>query len=96
MRGLAKLHGRTLQETFRATLWSYLKLTRDDQRRAMNLEPALPVHEIKAWGGVQSDGHLCPWAAPSYDIVNDPNEVVRVIVRHLPAEADQRPRGWKE
>jgi hypothetical protein len=100
MNGLARLHGRTLLQTFKATLWSYLKLTRADQRRAMNLEPAMPAQEIAAWGGVHSDGRLLPWSCRDHEqaleILNDDNRLVRVVIRHLPAEPGIKPRGWKE
>lgn len=100
MRGLARLHGRTLVETFEAALWSYLKLTRADQRRAMDLEPAMPAQEIAAWGGVHADGRLVPWACrdrdQAHDILGNDNHIVRVVIRHLPSEPGIKPRGWKE
>jgi hypothetical protein len=100
MNGLARLHGRTLVQTFKATLWSYLKLTRADQRRAMHLEPAMPAQEIAAWGGVHPDGRLLPWSCrdreQALDVVNDDNRLVRVVIRHLPTEPGIKPHGWKE
>jgi hypothetical protein len=100
MNGLARLHGRTLLQTFKATLWSYLKLTRADQRKAMNLEPAMPTQEIAAWGGVHADGRLLPWSCRDHsqalEILEDDNRLVRVVIRHLPTEPGIKPRGWKE
>jgi hypothetical protein len=100
MRGLARLHGRSVLDTFKATLWSYLKLTRGEQLRAMDLDPAMPAQEIAAWGGVHPDGRLLPWASRDRDrvheVVEDDNRIVRVVIRHLPSEPGIKPRGWKE
>jgi hypothetical protein len=90
LRRLATLNGSTLDDFLGAAVESYLRLTRSEQREAVAASTALvglPLAETVAWGAVDEDGRLMHWASPTHaralEVVNDPNQVVRVVVRHV-------------
>ena len=64
LRGLAALHGRSVDLVVQAALVAYLGLTRLEQDRVLALQPARPVVEHPAWGGITSDGGLLAGPAP--------------------------------